>query len=348
MRAKKIGTMEEFARAVGPVAPDGVEVLSRPGIGARQDARQDRGGSQAVGLSPQHLRRQPQPAAHQDDRADRAGPDRSVLHDAGAAHRDGGDRGRLPGAGAELERPPGGRGARHRDDHRTERRRRHHRAARRDVAARQAEGAGQGNPADLRRCAARRGRRTVRRHQQPPEHSADHRISVPLRRRSDLFRHAEDQQQSPSTGATPMSPRWSGSTWSRASPARRRRATGISNGRPSTRPRASCATAAFRRARCCAPTTASPSACWRPCTRPGLKVGFGPDCDFRVAGHDNQRLSAYTCPPLTTVSQDCDEMGRDRARHAVCQDRQWRLAGRGNAGNERVLLDAALVLRKSA
>ena len=26
----------------------------------------------------------------------------------------------------------------------------------------------------------------------------------------------------------------------------------------------------------------------------GLKVGFGPDCDFRVAGHDNQRLSAPT------------------------------------------------------
>ena len=42
----------------------------------------------------------------------------------------------------------------------------------------------------------------------------------------------------------------------------------------------------------------------------GLKVGFGPDCDYRVAGHDNQRFSAYTCPPLTTVSQDCDEMGR--------------------------------------
>ncbi len=32
------------------------------------------------------------------------------------------------------------------------------------------------------------------------------------------------------------------------------------------------------------------------------------------SGHDNQRFSAYTCPPLTTVSQDCDEMGRVAVR----------------------------------
>ena len=77
----------------------------------------------------------------------------------------------------------------------------------------------------------------------------------------------------------------------------------------------------------------------------GLKVGFGPDCDYRVAGHDNQRFSAYTCPPLTTVSQDCDEMGRVALQHAARQDRQWR-AGRPRTGQ--VLLDGALVLRKSA
>jgi DNA-binding LacI/PurR family transcriptional regulator len=74
----------------------------------------------------------------------------------------------------------------------------------------------------------------------------------------------------------------------------------------------------------------------------GLKVGFGQDCDFRVAGHDNQRLSAYTCPPLTTVSQNCDEMGRVALRMLFdCMDDP---AGR----KERVLLDGALVLRKSA
>ncbi|MDW6024364.1 LacI family DNA-binding transcriptional regulator [Mesorhizobium sp. BAC0120] len=74
----------------------------------------------------------------------------------------------------------------------------------------------------------------------------------------------------------------------------------------------------------------------------GMKVGFGQDCDFRVAGHDNQRLSAYTCPPLTTVSQNCDEMGRVALRMLFdCMDDP---AER----KERILLDGALVLRKSA
>jgi DNA-binding LacI/PurR family transcriptional regulator len=78
----------------------------------------------------------------------------------------------------------------------------------------------------------------------------------------------------------------------------------------------------------------------------GKKVGFGPDCDFRVAGHDNQRLSAYTCPPLTTVSQDCDEMGRIALKMLLAGIDQGEVAGRDGAS--RVLLDGALVLRKSA
>ena len=78
----------------------------------------------------------------------------------------------------------------------------------------------------------------------------------------------------------------------------------------------------------------------------GKKVGFGPDCDFRVAGHDNQRLSAYTCPPLTTVSQDCDEMGRIALKMLLAGIDQGEIAGRDGAS--RVLLDGALVLRKSA
>jgi DNA-binding LacI/PurR family transcriptional regulator len=78
----------------------------------------------------------------------------------------------------------------------------------------------------------------------------------------------------------------------------------------------------------------------------GLKVGFGPDCDYRVAGHDNQRFSAYTCPPLTTVSQDCDEMGRVALRMLFTRIDSGEPAARGSS--ERVLLDGALVLRKSA
>jgi DNA-binding LacI/PurR family transcriptional regulator len=76
----------------------------------------------------------------------------------------------------------------------------------------------------------------------------------------------------------------------------------------------------------------------------GQTVGFAPDCHFRVAGHDNQRLSAYTCPPLTTVAQDCDAMGR--AAFAMLRER---IDGGSTAGREaRILLDGALVLRKSA
>ncbi len=76
----------------------------------------------------------------------------------------------------------------------------------------------------------------------------------------------------------------------------------------------------------------------------GKKVGFAPDCDFRVAGHDNQRLSAYTCPPLTTVSQDHEEMGRIALKMLFDRITSGETAGRG----ERVLLNAELVLRKSA
>ncbi|SOE16529.1 DNA-binding LacI/PurR family transcriptional regulator [Hoeflea halophila] len=36
----------------------------------------------------------------------------------------------------------------------------------------------------------------------------------------------------------------------------------------------------------------------------GLRVGLGPNCALRVAGHDDHPFSRYTCPTLTTVSQD--------------------------------------------
>ncbi|MEM1274186.1 MAG: LacI family DNA-binding transcriptional regulator [Pseudomonadota bacterium] len=36
----------------------------------------------------------------------------------------------------------------------------------------------------------------------------------------------------------------------------------------------------------------------------GLRVGCDADCDLRVAGHDDHPFSQYTCPRLTTVSQN--------------------------------------------
>jgi DNA-binding LacI/PurR family transcriptional regulator len=80
----------------------------------------------------------------------------------------------------------------------------------------------------------------------------------------------------------------------------------------------------------------------------GLKVGYGPDCQYRVAGHDNQRLSAFTCPPLTTVSQDCDEMGRVALNLLLARIDHDRADKSGIPAGDRVLLNGELVLRKSA
>jgi DNA-binding LacI/PurR family transcriptional regulator len=80
----------------------------------------------------------------------------------------------------------------------------------------------------------------------------------------------------------------------------------------------------------------------------GLKVGFAPDCHYRVAGHDNQRLSAFTCPPLTTVSQDSDEMGRIALDLLFARIDHDETAQGSNLGKDRILLNAELVMRKSA
>lgn len=42
----------------------------------------------------------------------------------------------------------------------------------------------------------------------------------------------------------------------------------------------------------------------------GLKVGHTPGCHFRVAGHDDHPYAKYTCPALTTVSQDYEEIAK--------------------------------------
>lgn len=39
-----------------------------------------------------------------------------------------------------------------------------------------------------------------------------------------------------------------------------------------------------------------------------LKVGHGAGCHLRVAGHDDHPFAKYTCPSLTTVSQDYEEI----------------------------------------
>jgi LacI family repressor for deo operon, udp, cdd, tsx, nupC, and nupG len=41
----------------------------------------------------------------------------------------------------------------------------------------------------------------------------------------------------------------------------------------------------------------------------GVKVGRDADCRLRVAGHDDQPYSRFSCPPLTTVAQDFGRLG---------------------------------------
>jgi DNA-binding LacI/PurR family transcriptional regulator len=76
----------------------------------------------------------------------------------------------------------------------------------------------------------------------------------------------------------------------------------------------------------------------------GLKVGRGPGCHLRVAGHDDQPLSRYACPPLTTVAQDVDRLGRESLDLLLRRID----AGASGARPEQVRLDATLVMRSSA
>ena len=45
----------------------------------------------------------------------------------------------------------------------------------------------------------------------------------------------------------------------------------------------------------------------------GLRVGIGENCHLRVAGHDDHPFSRFTCPTLTTVSQDYEAIAKKSA-----------------------------------
>ncbi len=80
----------------------------------------------------------------------------------------------------------------------------------------------------------------------------------------------------------------------------------------------------------------------------GLKIGRLKDCDIRVAGHDNNPLSEYTCPPLTTVAQDYNEIGRlaiELLFRTLGEDSEDRLE---LPESNRILLNAEIKLRMSA
>jgi DNA-binding LacI/PurR family transcriptional regulator len=76
----------------------------------------------------------------------------------------------------------------------------------------------------------------------------------------------------------------------------------------------------------------------------GLRVGVGEGCALRVAGHDNHPFSRFTCPALTTVSQDYDRIAGSSLEQLLAIV----TAGERPAEKRRSLFEASLVLRKSA
>ena len=78
----------------------------------------------------------------------------------------------------------------------------------------------------------------------------------------------------------------------------------------------------------------------------GLKIGREPDCALRVAGHDDQPYSRFSCPPLTTVAQDFHRLGSLGVEILLAQ-----VEGEEQPmphGPKQIRLEARLMMRASA
>ena len=76
----------------------------------------------------------------------------------------------------------------------------------------------------------------------------------------------------------------------------------------------------------------------------GLRVGLGASCALRVAGHDDHPFSRYTCPTLTTVSQDYEAIAEKSAKTLFSLiESETRMETRRDT-----LCDGRLVMRGSA
>ena len=76
----------------------------------------------------------------------------------------------------------------------------------------------------------------------------------------------------------------------------------------------------------------------------GLKVGLGDSCDLRIAGHDDHPFARYTCPSLTTISQDYGAIGRRSVETILALVEN----GKPAKSREVTLFDGKLVMRGSA
>jgi DNA-binding LacI/PurR family transcriptional regulator len=76
----------------------------------------------------------------------------------------------------------------------------------------------------------------------------------------------------------------------------------------------------------------------------GLRVGHGPGCALRIAGHDDHPWSQFTCPPLTTVSQDYTAI-TERSVQILFELIE---GGKLQGDRPEILFDGRLVMRSSA
>jgi DNA-binding LacI/PurR family transcriptional regulator len=80
----------------------------------------------------------------------------------------------------------------------------------------------------------------------------------------------------------------------------------------------------------------------------GLKIGHGEGYDLRVAGHDDHPLSRYACPPITTVGQNYNEIGRLAIELLLHKLGEIEDLPQQDLNAGRILLKAELQLRQSA
>jgi DNA-binding LacI/PurR family transcriptional regulator len=80
----------------------------------------------------------------------------------------------------------------------------------------------------------------------------------------------------------------------------------------------------------------------------GLKVGHGASCDLRIAGHDDHPLSRYACPPITTVAQNYNEIGRLAIELLLDKLGEEPVDTDSRYADGRILLNAQIMLRASA
>jgi DNA-binding LacI/PurR family transcriptional regulator len=77
----------------------------------------------------------------------------------------------------------------------------------------------------------------------------------------------------------------------------------------------------------------------------GLRVGRGDGCALRVAGHDDHPFSRFTCPPLTTVSQNTDRVAKSSVEQLTLQLETESMTAQPP---EVILFDGELIIRASA